>query len=69
MGIAAREWVATEFGGPDVLALRERELPPPAAGEVLIDVRACGVNPVDYKRISGRDQGELPLPSDSRSLA
>lgn len=62
MGITAREWVATAFGGPEVLALRARELPAPGAGEVLVDVRACGMNPVDYKRISGGDPADLPLP-------
>lgn len=38
-----------EFGGPDVLQLDEVPKPEPRPGEILIQVRAAGVNPVDYK--------------------
>jgi NADPH:quinone reductase-like Zn-dependent oxidoreductase len=34
----------TGFGGPEVLTVREHPAPQPAAGEVLIDVRAFGIN-------------------------
>ena len=37
------------YGGPDQLLLRERPDPKPAAGEILVRVRAAGVNPVDWK--------------------
>lgn len=49
-----------EFGGPEVLMLRE--LPDPAVGPdyVLIRVRAAGVNPVDYKIRMGLLQGAFP---------
>ena len=36
-----------EFGGPEVLRLDEVADPAPGAGEVLVRVRAAGVNPVD----------------------
>ncbi|HTP27044.1 MAG TPA: NADPH:quinone reductase [Anaeromyxobacteraceae bacterium] len=36
-----------QFGGPEVLALRELPTPKPGAGEVLVRVRAAGVNPYD----------------------
>jgi len=36
-----------EFGGPEVLRLEELPDPQPAAGEVLVRIRAAGVNPVD----------------------
>jgi NADPH2:quinone reductase len=36
-----------EPGGPEVLKLEEVPEPKPAAGQVLIDVRAVGVNPVE----------------------
>jgi NADPH:quinone reductase-like Zn-dependent oxidoreductase len=39
-----RAIVISEFGGPENLALRELPRPIPAAGEVLIRVRAFGVN-------------------------
>lgn len=35
------------FGGPEVLKLEEVPDPTPAAGQVLVQVRAIGVNPVD----------------------
>ncbi len=36
-----------EFGSPDVLELREVDVPEPREGEVRIEVRAIGMNPVD----------------------
>lgn len=43
--------VVTRHGGPEVLALEEREVPPPGPGEALVEVAAGGVNFVDvYKR-------------------
>ena len=58
----ARQWVATDFGGPEVLRLREVEVPSPGPGEVTIAVRAAGMNPADYKHFAaGRDRRPLPL--------
>jgi NADPH2:quinone reductase len=37
----------TEFGGPEVVAVRELPEPQPEAGQVLIDVARCGVNFAD----------------------
>ena len=37
------------YGGADRLLLRERPDPRPGAGEILVRVRAAGVNPVDWK--------------------
>jgi NADPH:quinone reductase-like Zn-dependent oxidoreductase len=56
--------VATAFGGPEVLELREEPVGEPGAGEVLLEVRAAGINPVDWKRYSGAfgtDASELPM--------
>lgn len=33
------------YGGPDVLAVREVKDPVPGAGEVLVQVKACAINP------------------------
>lgn len=41
------------FGGPEVLTVREADVPTPAAGEVVVEVRAAGVNPLDWKLYSG----------------
>jgi NADPH2:quinone reductase len=36
-----------KFGGPDVMELVEKPLPLPGAGEVVVQVEAVGVNPVE----------------------
>ena len=41
------------FGGPDVLTVREVDVPAPGADEVVVRVRAAGVNPLDWKLYSG----------------
>jgi NADPH2:quinone reductase len=58
----SRRWIATGFGGPEVLEEIEVELPDPAPGEVTIDVLAAGMNPADYKHFAaGQDPKLLPL--------
>ncbi|MCO1581457.1 NADP-dependent oxidoreductase [Crossiella sp. SN42] len=53
-----RAVLVREPGGPEVLELTEVERPEPAATEVLVRVRAAGVNPVDWKvRASGDLRG------------
>ncbi|MFJ8478150.1 NADP-dependent oxidoreductase [Kitasatospora sp. NPDC094011] len=42
-----RAIVQREFGGPEVMRLAEVERPEPLSGEVLVRVKAAGVNPVD----------------------
>jgi len=59
----AQHWVATDFGGLDVLEFQETEVRTPGIGEVTIDVRASGMNPADFKHISrGSDRSQLPIP-------
>src|ERR1700761_9421326 len=61
----ARTVVAPAYGGPEVLEVREVEVPDPGPGEVTIEVRAAGMNPVDFKLFSGTrgaDPDALPLP-------
>jgi NADPH2:quinone reductase len=56
--------IATAFGGPDVLEIVEQAPGEPGPDEALIQVRAAGVNPVDYKVYSGQfgtDPARLPL--------
>lgn len=52
---------ADRYGGPEVL--REVELPDPVPGpqQLLLDVRAASVNPVDWKRISGKMRLVMPV--------
>jgi NADPH:quinone reductase len=42
-----------EFGGPEVLKLEEIPTPKPAAGQVLVRIKAAGVNPYDTYMRSG----------------
>jgi NADPH:quinone reductase-like Zn-dependent oxidoreductase len=59
-----RTVVAEGYGGPEVLALQDIELPAPGDGQVLVGVRAAGTNPIDFKLYSGdmgRDPAKLPM--------
>jgi NADPH:quinone reductase-like Zn-dependent oxidoreductase len=56
--------IATAFGGPDVLEIADQAPGEPGLGEARIQIRAAGVNPVDYKVYSGAmgaDPARLPL--------
>lgn len=49
----ARTVVATAYGGPEVLEVIDADIPPPGQGQVVVAMRAVGVNPLDYKLYSG----------------
>ncbi|MFI6624738.1 NADP-dependent oxidoreductase [Streptomyces sp. NPDC050528] len=54
-----KAYVFTRYGGPETEALVEVDRPSPGPGEVLVAVRAAGVNPVDWKQRNGyRRPGE-----------
>jgi NADPH:quinone reductase-like Zn-dependent oxidoreductase len=44
----------TGFGGPEVLSLADVPCPEPISTELLVEVHAAGVNPVDWKTRRGR---------------
>ena len=50
------------WGGPETLVLEELPSPRPAAGEVVIDVKAAGVNFPDVLIIQNKYQLKPPLP-------
>jgi NADPH:quinone reductase len=57
-----RTVVCHELGPPSLLRIEERPDPVPAAGQVLVEVEAAGVNFVDGLFIAGQYQIKPPLP-------
>lgn len=49
-----------EHGSPEVLRHEDAERPEPGAGQILIRVRAAGVNPADHKHRSGMFKDFVP---------
>ncbi|HEY3868666.1 MAG TPA: NADP-dependent oxidoreductase [Actinocrinis sp.] len=55
-----KAYVYTAHGGPEVEAFDEVPRPIPGPGQVLVAVRAAGVNPVDWKRRAGFNRPGAP---------
>ncbi|MDX6255552.1 MAG: hypothetical protein QOJ11_1886 [Frankiales bacterium] len=57
--------VIDEFGGPEVLHVEEVPAPAPGAGQIRVQVKAAGVNPMDGKIRSGALESifKTPLPA------
>src|SRR5208282_2874086 len=53
--------VVHQYGGPEVLKFEDYPDPVAGPGEVLVQVAAASVNPVDYKRRAGLTQDFYPL--------
>lgn len=55
----------TDYGDADVQTFLDIEPPSPMGGEILVEVKAAGVNPVDWKIRHGymREAGPLELPA------
>jgi NADPH2:quinone reductase len=51
-----------EYGGPSVLKLEEIPDPKPGSGELVVRVKAAGVNPVDAYMCTGTYARKPPLP-------
>lgn len=50
----------TEYGGPEHQELAEVPMPQPGPSELLVEVRAAGVNPVDHELRQGLLQDSVP---------
>ncbi len=57
-----RAWLSVEAGGPETLVLAEVPTPTPAEREVVVAVRACGINFFDYLIIQDLYQLKPPRP-------
>jgi NADPH:quinone reductase len=51
-----------QFGGPEVLDYKEVEKPNPGPGQVLVQIKAAGVNPVDTYILTGTYARKPSLP-------
>jgi NADPH:quinone reductase-like Zn-dependent oxidoreductase len=51
----------SEYGPADVLRVADVEEPHPGAGQIRVEVRAAGVNPVDWKARSGAMRDVMPV--------
>lgn len=54
--------IVKEYGPPEVMSLEEAEIPTPVGSQVLVRVRAAGVNPVDTYLRSGNHAHAPKLP-------
>src|SRR6266487_5818455 len=52
---------AHDYGGPEVLKLEETPRPQPATDQVLIRLKAAGVNPADWNYRAGLYKQFMPL--------
>lgn len=55
--------VLPSFGGPDAFELRDVPKPVPGAGQVLVQVHATSINPLDYQVRRGDYPDLVPLPA------
>jgi len=53
-GLRMKATVYSRYGPPDVLQIRDVEKPVPKDNEVLIEIRAASVNPLDWRLMRGK---------------
>ncbi|WP_051116252.1 NADP-dependent oxidoreductase [Amycolatopsis nigrescens] len=65
----ARTVRPTAYGTPEVLEIAQTPVPHPAADGVVVQVRAAGVNPIDWKLYSGAFHAVADKNKDSAGVA
>ena len=60
--------IITTYGAPEVLQIQKREIPKPAPDEVLIKVKAAGVNRPDIIQRKGHYAPPPGVPKDIPGL-
>jgi NADPH:quinone reductase len=53
--------IVTQYGPPGQLAVTDARRPAPGPGQLLLQVEAAGVNPADYKLVTGEHRDTWPL--------
>ena len=61
MSITMQVIQASDYGGPEILARKQAPRPEPNADQVLIRLKAAGVNPADWKYQAGYYKQYMPL--------
>ena len=56
----AQRWIAARPGGMEVFDFVSYDVPPPASGEVTVQVRAAGVNPADTSHVAQGKRAPFP---------
>jgi len=56
-----KAWVHNRYGTPDVLELKDVEVPTVADDHVLVKVRACAINPYDWHLLRGEPRLMRPM--------
>ena len=54
--------VCKEFGATENLTLEEKDVPTPGKGQILLDIKAAGVNFPDVLTVQGKYQFKPELP-------
>src|SRR5665213_728591 len=67
-GTMPKTYVHTALGGPETQEFLDLPVPVPAEGQILIKVRAAGVNPADWKRRSNFSGTAAPAYDGCRQL-
>src|SRR5580698_11385722 len=61
IGAMMKTLTVTQYGPAGQLAVTDARRPAPGPGQLLLQVEAAGVNPADYKLVTGEHRDTWPL--------